>query len=132
MVDTRPPEVIALAALEELRREGLASRGLLKEHYTRLTDILRPYLERRFGFPAADLTTSEIMEAIERRLPADGQPGPASELRRVLEESDLVKFARARPPAPLAVGEIDRAEAFVHATSQVLPSLAGAAPEDER
>jgi hypothetical protein len=137
-LDTRPPDVIALEALERLRREGLAAHRV-KAHYSRLTDILRPYLERRFGFPAVDLTTAEILEAVAARL--DGPRGAAvpppapsperDELRRLLEESDLVKFARFAPPPAIAEGAIDRAADFVRATAARFPAATAppAAPE---
>jgi hypothetical protein len=119
--DLRPPDVIALAELETLRAAGLARAGRLKEHYTRLTDILRPYLGRRFGFPAIDLTTSEILAAFAARQDsgAGTRPGSelAAELEHLLSAADLVKFARLEPPPALAEGEIDRAADFVRATA---------------
>jgi hypothetical protein len=125
--DLRPPDVIALAELEALRGAGLARGGRMKEHYTRLTAIVRPYLERRFGFPAIDLTTAEILAAFAARLrPADfARPAPElrAELERLLLMADLVKFARYVPPAAVAEGEIDRAAELVRATA-ARPALA--------
>jgi hypothetical protein len=114
--------VIALEALAALRREELARAGRVKEHYIRLTDIVRPYLERRFGVPALDLTTSEILAAIAGTggdTRALGEGTAKAELMRLLEEADLVKFARLEPPAPLAEGAIDRAADFVRETARV-------------
>jgi hypothetical protein len=120
--DSRPADVIALEALAVLKREELARAGRVKEHYIRLTDIVRPYLERRFGVPALDLTTGEILLAMAR---AGGETTAMLELKRLLEEADLVKFARLAPPAALAEGAVDRAGDFVRATALrfVAPAL---------
>ena len=131
IVDRRPCDVIALEALAELRASGLARRGDLMGHYVRLTDIVRPYLERRFGFPAVDQTTGEILATVG---PVLGHEDPmrAAELERELEHllnsADLVKFAKAEPAAALAEGEIDRASDFVKATAprRVPPAEAAA------
>ncbi len=131
--DLRPADVIALGELEALRAAGLAERGRLKEHYTRLTATVRSYLERRFGFPAVDLTTTEILAAFTARLrPADAARPAAeleAELARLLMAADLVKFARYEPPAAVAAGEVDRAAEFVRATAArpVLAAGEGAA-----
>ncbi len=124
--DPRPADVIALSDLEALRAAGLARAGRLKEHYTRLTDILRPYLERRFGIPAVDSTTSEILAALggaTGRAEAGMRPETMAELEELLGGADLVKFARHRPPAAVAEGEIDRAADFVKTTAS-RPELA--------
>jgi LPXTG-motif cell wall-anchored protein len=126
IVDRRPCDVIALEALADLRASGLARRGDLMGHYVRLTDIVRPYLERRFGFPAVDQTTGEILATVG---PVLGHEDPVRaaelerELERLLNSADLVKFAKAEPAAALAEGEIDRASDFVKATAprRVLP-----------
>ncbi len=120
-VDTRPCDVIALEALAELRTAGLARRGAMKQHYGRLTDILRPYLEQRFGFPAVDLTTTEILTAATPALTAlDPNDGPGTiheELTELLTGADLVKFAKLEPPVAIAEGEVERAADFVRATA---------------
>jgi len=125
--DLRPPDVIALAELEALRAAGLAECGRLKEHYTRLTATVRSYLERRFGFPAVDLTTSEILAAFAARLRPGDAARPVAELEaelaRLLMAADLVKFARYEPPAAVAAGEVDRAAELVRATA-ARPALA--------
>lgn len=120
IVDRRPCDVIALEALADLRASGLARRGDLMGHYVRLTDIVRPYLERRFGFPAVDQTTGEILATVGPVLSHEDPMRAAElerELERLLNSADLVKFAKAEPAAALAEGEIDRASDFVKATA---------------
>jgi LPXTG-motif cell wall-anchored protein len=131
IIDPRPCDAIALEALAELRQAGLARRGDLMAHYVRLTDIVRPYLERRYGFPAVDLTSSEILAAVAPVL-RDDEPDRAAdlarELERLLSAADLVKFAKHRPASALAEGELDRAAEFVRATALRRLPPAGPAP----
>lgn len=97
-----PPEQAALRALGDLEREALPARGLVKEHYARLSLILRAYLERRFSVPAVESTTEEIRRRWrpEPSLPRDD----VDEALTLFEEADLVKFARF-DPGPQAAGE---------------------------
>jgi hypothetical protein len=90
-----PPEEAALAALRELERESLAARGQVKEHYARLSLVLRGYLERRFRFPAVESTTDEIRESLARSPVLRDEE--SRNLFALLEEADLVKFARHDP-----------------------------------
>ena len=67
--------------------------GLQKEYYTQLTDTLRTYIERRFGFKALEMTTEQIIERLESLHDAEAM----SELRSLLQTADLVKFAKFIP-----------------------------------
>ena len=61
-----------------------------KPAYLAMSEILRAYIGRRYGFPALDLTTEEI----RRDLVARPDAAHASDLVcGWLERSDLVKFA---------------------------------------
>ena len=59
--------------LETLRTENLCDKGQEKEYYTRLTDILRSYLDTRFGINAMEMTSSQIVKSLrnneETRMP---------------------------------------------------------------
>jgi hypothetical protein len=90
----KPPHVIALEMLEELRKEQVWQKGQIKEYYTRLTDILREYFENRFGVNAAEMTSDEIMFAMKDHL---SEVSSLSDLRKVLTLSDLAKFAKGQP-----------------------------------
>ncbi len=56
-----PAHVIAFRELEKLRDEKLWQNGETKKYYTRLTEILRQYLENRFQVFSLELTTSETL-----------------------------------------------------------------------
>lgn len=88
------PEEEALGALRELEDAALPARGRVSEHYFRLSVILRRYIERRFRIPAVESTTAELRLAFTRESRAPRDTGALLDL---LEESDLVKFARYDP-----------------------------------
>lgn len=90
----RPPHVIALEQLEALKSEKIWQKGQVKEYYSRLTDILREYFSARFGVNAAEMTSDEIMMAMKDHLP-DAQR--LKDLGKILQLSDMAKFAKARP-----------------------------------
>jgi len=91
---TIPPYQLALNQLEELRHEKLWQSGKVKAYYTRLSDIVRVYIEAQFPVNAVEMTTWEIMQAV-RFLGIN--PDALLKLSSVLELADLVKFAKAQP-----------------------------------
>ena len=111
--DLLPPHEKALLALSQLRDEKLWQEGREKEYYTYLTDILREYLEGRFGIQAMEMTSEQILEHLRaekdtRRL--DRQ------LREILEMADFVKFAKMRPQPDDNEAAMRNAVAFVEDT----------------
>jgi hypothetical protein len=56
-----PPHIEALELLQLLRDEKLWQNGFEKEYHSRISDIVRNYIERRFGLTALEQTTDEIM-----------------------------------------------------------------------
>lgn len=111
------PVVAHLAALEALRlleEERVWQEGKVKEYYTRLTDILREYMERRWQFSTLELTSDEILShAAIRNLPVSQQ----EQLERVLRLSDLVKFARWQAISSENEWALQQAVKFVHDTA---------------
>jgi hypothetical protein len=108
-----PPHLEALAALRELEREALPARGQMKEHYARLSLILRGYLERRFGVPAVDFTTEEIRSELARRESRE----VGEDVVDLFGEADLVKFARLDPGKDAAGNALGRGRSWVEATA---------------
>jgi hypothetical protein len=81
-------------ALEELRALEEELTVPAKMFYSRLTDILRAYLEGAFNAPALDRTTAEIFAELKSlSITTDQRLG----LRTVLEDGDLAKFAKLEP-----------------------------------
>jgi hypothetical protein len=52
-----PAHVIAFRELEKLKNEKLWQQGEIKQYYSRLTEILRQYLENRYNVYSLELTT---------------------------------------------------------------------------
>ncbi|MBK6347802.1 MAG: hypothetical protein IPN08_02840 [Bacteroidales bacterium] len=90
----KPPHVLALGMLDDLRKEQVWQKGQIKEYYTRLTDILRDYFEKRFGVNAAEMTSEEIISALKDHT---GEVSVLSDLKKLLTLSDLAKFAKVKP-----------------------------------
>jgi hypothetical protein len=95
IVNPDPAHVIAFRELEKLREEKLWQKGEIKYYYTRLTEVLRQYLENRFRVFSLELTTSETLDALIRT----GFKKDASYnlLKGILIGADLVKFAKYNP-----------------------------------
>lgn len=91
---SEPAHIVAIRQLEILSNQKLWQNGKIKEYYSRLTEILRGYLEGRFGVCAMEMTTDEIVVAL-RGLSLT--PKHLQQLGALLAESDLVKFAKYHP-----------------------------------
>ncbi|NDW17329.1 hypothetical protein D0T53_00175 [Dysgonomonas sp. 216] len=89
-----PPHVIALQALDKIKAEKIWQQGKEKQFYTDLTDILREYIEKRFGIRAFEKTSDEILQTIKIFEQADSS---TESLVQVLKLADLVKFAKYTP-----------------------------------
>ena len=85
-----PPHKKALIKIEQIKQDKLTVSSNQKEYYTKLTDTLRRYIEERFGFNAMEMTTSEIIEHLQKE--DDNQM--LLELKELFETADLVKFAK--------------------------------------
>ena len=94
------PLEIVLAALRQLRQDNPP----VEEYYTRLSNIVRQYLENQLQLRAPERTTEEFLYELAQgnRLSDDHKNLLAS----FLQEADLVKFARHQPDAA------DRQRAF--------------------
>jgi len=91
-----PPHVIALQELDKLKNEELWQHDKVKEYYTRLTDIVRVYIEDRFAVAAMEQTTFEILSDLkDGELQIDKKS--FNELKEILELADYVKFAKLTP-----------------------------------
>jgi len=90
-----PAHIIAFRALEKLRDEKLWQKNEVKLYYTRVTEILRQYLENRFRVSSLELTTSETLDALVKS--GFKRDGSFNQLKSILTSADLVKFAKYAP-----------------------------------
>lgn len=111
-----PPYDVAIAKLAKLREEQLCEHGLQKEFYTRLTDILREYLDRRFGINAMEMTSTQIRNALYN---SKDEIMSKELVEHVLEIADFVKFAKAQPLGDDNVKAFESARRFVEDTKPV-------------
>lgn len=95
IVNPDPAHIIALRELEKLRDEQLWQKGEVKLYYTKLTEILRQYLENRYGVFSLELTTAETLDALIKT--GFKKDGLYNQLKSVLTGADLVKFAKHKP-----------------------------------
>lgn len=90
-----PAHVVAFRELEKLRGEKLWQQGHYKLYYSRLTDILRAYIENRIRIPAMESTSDEIIDDLKDNPLVDSKL--MADLKEMLSLADLVKFAKAEP-----------------------------------
>lgn len=90
----KPLHVRTLLALEELDRRKLWQQGQVKVYHTELTDILRGYIEERFGVQAMEQTTDELVAALR---PSAMRTAQREQLGNLLRLADMVKFAKWTP-----------------------------------
>ena len=108
-----PGHVVAIMELEKLHTQKLWQSNRHKQYYTRLTDILRKYLESRFGIQALEMTSDEILAQTQKLLLTERASG---QLRDLLKLADLVKFAKLTPSAEENEEAYDKAYYFVEDT----------------
>jgi hypothetical protein len=89
-----PPHVIAIQELDKIKSEKIWQRGLEKEFYTDITDVLRKYIEQRFYVNAFECTSDEIIDTVKIYVEAESS---VDGLTQILKLADLVKFAKYKP-----------------------------------
>lgn len=117
---SRPPYVNPLDTLrigiETLRRRQDLQEGNFKSWYSDLGDLLRQYVEDVHGIPAMESTTGELRSAFRQR----GLPGDlAQPMLRILDEADMVKFAKFRPDPQSAEAAHRSARDFCEAAERL-------------
>ena len=112
----QPPHVVAIKALEALHNQKLWQNNRHKQYYSGLTDILRTYIAARWNIGAMEMTSDEIIDAMR----AEELPDKARmDLMAILRDADLVKFAKATPPAEENEADYLKAYYFVEETKPV-------------
>ncbi len=111
-----PAHELALQELIHLRDKKLPQKGMLKEFFSELSEVLRRYIERRYRFPALEMTTWDIEQELRR----DDFPQILhQEGLLILRESDLVKFAKYVPPWQSCDEHLECAFQIVEATKEI-------------
>lgn len=112
----RPPHEIALEELKSLESEKLWQRGKVKEYHSKLTDIVRVYIENRFEIKAMEITSDEILEqfSLKKVISKELYEG----LKEILFRADLVKFAKYQPISEENERSLAEAYRFIQSTIQ--------------
>lgn len=118
-----PAHIVALRDLQVLREEELWQKGEIKEYYSRLSDILRRYIDGRFSISSPELTTDETVRMLQKA--AVTTPGQMALVKELLSVSDMVKFAKYLPDSTVHVTFMENAVRFVEETR-----LPDAVPDD--
>lgn len=106
------PYEVAISKLKALKARNLWEQGMEKEYFTDLTEILRVYLDKRFGINAMEMTSREIMDHLYNSNVKDKR----DYVRQILSVADFVKFAKVRPLPADNIAAYDNAVKFVEET----------------
>ncbi|HAZ10110.1 MAG: hypothetical protein A2047_02825 [Omnitrophica bacterium GWA2_41_15] len=113
-IPSRFPEEIAKEALKALKEMKLAGKGMIKEYYIRLSDIIRTYIENRYRIFAMDRTTWELFQEMRSKrieyLHVD-------RINDFLEDCDMVKFAKYAPGEKEIEEAYKKAEEIINITT---------------
>jgi len=125
-----PPFEQALFSLKQLDEEykeparGIDERDVTKAYYSKLTDIVRRYLDEEVYDRSMESTSSELIE----RLMLEKQEGKIDlsketilKLDQILKRADLTKFARTSPGTGQAEADRLVAEEIVKETKEAIP-----------
>ena len=126
VVPPRPAHEVAYESLDALEASRLLELGEVKTYHIRVSDIMRVYIEARFGVEAMEMTTGEVLDAL-RRMSATS--GVVADVRRLLDRCDLVKFAKFRPEVPACTDLMPLSRGLVRATTRPDPVSAEAQAE---
>lgn len=127
-VKITPPYDLAVMRLNDLQAKKLPQSGRDKEYYTELTEILRQYLEGRFGINAMEMSSTQIIDTLRH----NKETRPGSDLmKQILEIADFVKFAKVRPLPDDNIKAFNSAVKFVE-DSKPLPPADPDFPENQQ
>lgn len=106
-----PAHITAINNIEQIKRKPADD---VKLYYMELTEALRSYIEKRFGFNAKEMPTNEIV----RHLYETNNEEAMTELKSVLETADLVKFAKHKTTLTEQDQSLMSAMSYVQTTKQ--------------
>lgn len=114
-----PAHIWAMTELNKLLAERLPENGRTQEFYYRINAIVRGYIERRFGFLAAEQTSEEFIVAVSRS--GDLFDSQKQLLQQFTSACDPVKYARATPTSDDIAWVVETARGFIQATTPMPP-----------
>lgn len=106
-----PAHIIALRELDKLKAQKLWQQGLVKDYYSKLTEIVRKYIEDQYQVKALEETTREILEDIRNIGVAENLN--MKQLEYLLNIADLVKFAKGEVNPEENLEQLEVAYSFI-------------------
>lgn len=100
----------AIQKLEEIDKKKMWQNDQIKEYYFSISEVLRTYLEGRFGINAMESTTDEIKEDLFL------ETSLKNKVTEILEQADLAKFAKFKPLNDENMSVMKKAKDFVRHT----------------
>ena len=113
-----PAHLVAWESLDALEASGLLEAGNIKTYHIRLSDIMRVYVNGRFGLDAMEMTTGEVVTGLRHQ---GIESSIVTQFRQVLDRCDLVKFAKFQPDLAECLDLMVLARGLVDATKPVEP-----------
>jgi len=92
-------------ALNELWDKKFFEKGNAKLHFLELTAIIKRFMHRNYGFDAEDFTTYETLYFLKSK---EKETTVLDILRDLMEDADLVKFAKFIPDEKLMNSHVDK------------------------
>ena len=117
-----PAHIVALRELERVKKEQLWQQGKIKDFYTRLSEIIRVYIEDRYSIQAMEQTSDEILRAFDEAKCCD--KALVDKLRETFYVSDLAKFAKYTPQPDENETSMSNVYLFVEKTKKEVSSVA--------
>ena len=119
-----PPFEKAIEQLRALENENLNKQEEYKRYYSRLIEVIRVYFQEDAKIDALESTSDELLEKLEIRKDAgtlDLDRKTLLSLKEVLQNADLVKFAKSMPEYRIANEDRKVVETVVIETKEALP-----------
>ncbi|MFL2588130.1 MAG: hypothetical protein ACJ0QA_05055 [Flavobacteriaceae bacterium] len=119
-----PPFERAIEELKELESFTPTEQEEYKNYYSRLTDVVRRYLEEEAKISALESTTDELLlklEALKKSGKLDLERETIKNFKSVLHTADLVKFALSTPEFGTTAKDWALVQGVVVETNEALP-----------
>lgn len=102
--------------LSDLSKANPDSEKQFEEFYINLGDAIREYFEELYRIPALESTSREIIQQLDQRAIDEGL---VKDTREVLQEADMVKFAKFTPTNKQAEKALEKGYNFLERARQV-------------
>lgn len=116
LLPQKTPAQIALEQLDDLEQQKLWQAGHYKLYYSKITDILRTYLDQKYSLTTMEQVTPEVLKIMSNYLKNEEY----DKLKRILQLADMVKFAKEIPLSHQCESALTEAKEIIQATSPVV------------